>query len=265
MKLLLWAISLCLAVVSTAWADMEISPLRQVITTESPEGVFEVSNPSDHILDGRVSWTDLTATESGYAPATPEARQAMSAAPYLVVTPAHFRLEPGARIKVSVRLKDGVRIPRGERRSHLLIETAASRTPLRKASTGLQVDIGLGITAPVILRNGGTAEPKLGDTRLLRDKDGALILETSVIPGGDNSAYGRIIIEFVRKDSPDEKKTLSIRSNVAAYLDAQSRRIEAPLGLSSLGKGELTVRYEGDAEYEGRIFDRRTFTIEPPE
>jgi hypothetical protein len=265
MKPVLLAISLCLAVVSTARADMEISPLRHVITEDSPEGVFVVSNPSDHILDGSVSWTDLTATETGYAPATPEARQAMSAAPYLVVTPAHFRLEPGARIKVSVHLKKGVRIPRGERRSHLLIETAATRTPLRKASTGLQVDIGLGVSAPVILRNGGTAEPTLGETRLLRDKDGALILETSVIPGGDNSAYGSIVIDFAPKATPGEKKTLSIRSNVTAYLDAQSRRIEAPLGLTTLGHGELTVRYEGDAEYEGRIFDRRSFTIEPPE
>ena len=266
MKSILMGLILGLAAVQTAQADMELSPLRQVITADHPEAAFDISNPSRRILDGRVTWLDLTATETGYAQATTQARRANSAAPYLIVSPAHFRLEPGARIKVTVRVKDGVRIPRGERRSHLLIETAAARTPIRKAgNTGLQVDVGLGMSAPVILRNGGSAKARIGETKLQRDADGMLLLATTIIPDGDNSSFGRLTVAFKPKDHPDERQLLGVRTNVAGFLDASSRKVEVPLGFTSLGAGELVLRYEGADEYEGRLFDTRSFDIAPPQ
>lgn len=255
----------CLLAIQNAYADMELSPLRQVITTEAPEAVFAVSNPSRRILNASVNWVDLTATETGYAPASTQARKANSAAPFLTVSPAHFSLEPGGRMNIIVRLKDGVRVPRGERRSHLLIETAAARTPIRKASNnGLQVDVGLGMSAPVILRNGGAAKAKIGETKLLRDKEGRLLLATSILQGGDNSSYGRIEVFFKAKGHSDPEEQLGVRTNVAGFLDAASRRIDVPLGFTTLGPGELTVRYAGSDEYDGRIFDERTYDVAPP-
>lgn len=265
MKSVVLGLIFCIAVISSARADIKLSPLRQVIGPATPEASFEVSNPSNRILEGRITWIDLTATETGYAPAAAAQRPSLSAAPFLTISPAQFRLEPGARIKVNVRLKDGAVIPKGERRSHLLIETAATRTPIRKASdNGLQIDIGLGISAPVILRNGGKAKARIGETKLLRDDEGLLLLETSILPGGDNSAYGRIEVLYKPHDDPKGVKILGVRDNVAGFLDAPSRKIETPLGFVTLEAGELTIRYEGAAEYEGRLFDRRTFEIAPP-
>lgn len=247
-----------------ALADVELSPLRQVITPEAPMAAFTISNPTDRILDGRVSWVDLAATETGYAPATPAQRQAQSAAPYLAVAPAQFRLEPGARIEIVIKLRDGRRIPIGERRSHLLIETAASRTPIRKASdSGLQVDVGLGVSAPVMLRNRGDARAAIGETKLLRDHDGMLLLETFIEPEGDISAYGRLEAVFTPAGG-GEPVTLGMRRNVAGFLDAPFRKIETPLGQMSLGAGSLAVRYVGEAEFDGVIFDERRFEIMPP-
>ncbi len=254
---------LALLLTMPASADMGMSPLRQVLSRENPEAEFTVSNPSDRIMDASVSWTDLAATETGYAPAGPEERAALSAAPWLVVSPAHFRLKPGARQIVRVRIKDGATPPRGERRSHLLVETEASRSAIRKASAGLQVDVNLGLSAPVILRNGGKADAKIADVRLLRDDDGLLMLETAIEPEGDWSSFGRLVVTY----TPDggEKELLGLRDNVAGFTDAARRKVTIPFGFVSLGAGELVVRYEGAAEFAGAVFDERKFDIAPPE
>jgi hypothetical protein len=64
---------------------------------------------------------------------------------------------------------------------------------------------------------------------------------------------------------PSTSEILGIRENIAGYLDAEKRMVEIPLGFFSLGAGELTLRYEGAEEFEGRIFDQRSFEITPPE
>lgn len=253
-----------IALTGTARADIGLAPLRRVLTPENPTAVFTISNPSDRIMDGRVSWVDLKATETGYAPAAPETREALSAAPYLIVSPAQFRLKPGARMAVTVRIKNGARIPEGERRSHLLIETEASRTPIRKAgNSGLAVDIGVGVSAPVILRKGGKAKAEITDTLLLRDDDGLLMLETSVEPKGALSSFGRIAVSFTEAET-GQSRILGVRENVAGYTDAARRKVTVPFGFVALKAGELTVRYEGAEEFEGVVFDQRVFDIAPP-
>lgn len=258
LALILWPLA-----AFAAAADIDISPLRNVLSEDKREATISISNPSQRILSGQVSWLDLVATPTGYAPADVAMRRRLSAAPYLTVSPAYFRLEPGARVTITLKLKDGQRPPPGERRSHLLIETAASRTPLRNASNGLQVDVGLGVSTPVILRNGGKAEAKFGDTKLLRDENGALVLATSITPKGDISSYGRVTATFRPRSAPQEVRALGVRDNIAGYLEAEQRTVELPLGYESLGAGELTLRYEGVEEFAGRLFDERTFDIAP--
>jgi P pilus assembly chaperone PapD len=247
-----------------ARADIELSPLRQVLTNQTRVATFTLSNPSARIIDGRVTWVDLSATQTGYTPADAQTRANLSAAPYLTLTPAQFRLEPGARIEVTVRLKDGARPPPGERRSHLLVETGAARTLIRKASSGLQADIAVGVSVPVLLRGRGRGAAVLSETKLLRDGDGLLLISTAIEPTGAYSTYGRLTATFLPAAANEEPELLGVRDNVAGYPDAPHRLVEIPFGFFSLGAGELTLRYEGGGEYAGRIFDERTFTIAPP-
>lgn len=259
--------AVCLAVLAPAGAraDIELSPLRQVLTDKSRKATFSVSNPSSRILDARVTWIDMTATPSGYGPAGPRERAALSAAPYLTVSPAQFRLEPGARMTVTVKLRDGAAPPPGERRSHLLIETAAARTAIRKAGNqGLEVDIGVGVSAPVLLRGAGRASASIGETKLLRDSEGLLLIATSIVPEGTISTYGRVAAHFRPEGSNEPAKLLGVRENVAGFVDAELRQVEIPFGFFTLGAGALTLRYEGADEFEGRLFDEREFDIAPP-
>ncbi|MBB5518961.1 hypothetical protein [Amphiplicatus metriothermophilus] len=247
-----------------AGAEITLTPLRQVVTAEAPVATYRVSNPSERVVEGRVDWLDLAATETAFAPASDAMRPGLSAAPYLEVSPAFFRLEPGAATTVRVSLRKGARPPAGERRSHLLIQTEAARTPLRKAGSGLELDIGLGVSTPVILRTGqGQARAAIGETRLLRDANGLLELETTLVPEGEFSAYGAIVLAFAEAGAP--ASVIAEADNIAAYLDAGKRRVTIPLGARRLPAGVLEIRYEGRAEYQGRLFDRRAFNIAPPE
>lgn len=257
----------CLGLAAPARAEIALSPLRQVITNDAPAAVYQVSNPSGRIIEGRVGWIDLAATETGYRNATPDERAKLSAAPYLTVWPASFRLEPGAKATVTVKLRNGVRTPKGERRSHLLIETAALRTPFRKASGSLELDIGIGVSTPVILRGAGPgAAAHFGDTRLLRNSDGLLELETHVHADSAMTAYGRVdIVMRGARDAPNREPALLGRiDNVAAYADAGRRRVIAPLQVEHLPPGTVEIRFIGGAEFEGVVFAERSFEIAAP-
>ena len=259
-------ISLFVALIAAlpAAADMAVSPLRHVLDSEQREVRFVVSNPTPRILDGRASWVDLAATPTGYENAAASTRKELSAAPWFTLRPSHFRLEPGARVEIVVALRDGVKIPKGERRSHLLIETAATRTLMRKASdTGLQVDIDAGVSVPVVLRGTGKAGADITETKLLRDSAGLLLLSTAITPEGAHSTFGRLVAAFSPHNGGPQQ-VLAERKNVAGYPDADMRLFELPLGFFTLGAGQLTLRYEGAEEFEGRVFDERKFEIAPP-
>ncbi|MBY0421731.1 MAG: hypothetical protein K2Q06_05460 [Parvularculaceae bacterium] len=244
-------------------AEFGLAPLRRVVTETARETTFVVSNPSDRPLKARVDWVDLAATEDGYRPATRAERAASSASPYLTLSPAFLSLAPGQSATIRIAVKKGARIPAGEKRSHLLVETDAVRSPLHKAG-GLAADIGLSITVPVVLRGGaGAAEARLGDTRLARAPDGALELQTEVAPAGRYSAYGKLVVRFIDAATGGERQ-LGVKRNVAAWIDARRRRYVVPLGQPRLPAGRLVVDYVGEEEYEGVVIATREFSIKAP-
>ena len=245
-----------------AQAELQVSPLRQVITETSPRAVYEISNPSARTITAEISWVDLHALESGYEAASPHLRKRLSAAPYLVVSPTFFYLEPGARREVVVSLKDAASPPKNERRSHLLIETHASRTPLRKVG-GMPLDINVGLSTPVILRDRHRqTDAEIQSARLTRNADGLLDLETLLTLDGRASAFGRLRV--LLEESGGEVSELARIENVAVFTDAEHRKIVAPLNKRHLPRGVLSILFEGAAEYEGEVFHRRDFEVGPP-
>ncbi len=249
-----------------AHAQLIVSPLRAVITRDAREATIEVSNPSDRIVTARADWIDLAAGIDGYIEADAEARQHLSAAPMLSLEPASIRLEPGARRRVRLRLRDDAKVPKGERRSHLLLSSAPSRSPLRRTSGGLRADISLSISLPVLVRGAGQIKEvraAFEATRLDRDKAGDLLLVTDIRRTGPYSPYGALSATFDPKggDGPIELARLD---NVAAPIDAPTTRLRLPLGRDALPAGALTLVYEGRAEFDGTTFAERRFDIAPP-
>lgn len=251
-----------LASAGAARAELLVAPLRQVITPREPVAKYRISNPSDRIIDVRVDWVDLVATPDGYAPAEAAERAGLSAAPYLVVSPARLRLEPGANAEVVIQIKKGVSVPAGERRSHLLVETSPARTPLRRASTGLEVDVGLGVSTPVILR-GGYATPTVAfeQSKLVRDSQGLLGFETTLRSHGRYSAFGRLEAHI---DTGGRSTLLAAAANVAVYPDSGARKVTLPLALEALPAGRMTIVYSNADDRNPETLAVKTFEISPP-
>lgn len=248
------------ALAPAARAEFLVSPLRQVITAKEPVARYRVSNASDRIVEARVDWIDLSATPEGYVLAATAERPGLSAAPYLTLSPSRLRLEPGGHAEVVVRLKKGVAIPPGERRSHLLIETAPMRTPLRRASTGLEVDVGLGISTPVILRNGfSTPSLSFDHSKLSRDADGNLVFDTTLTSAGRYSAYGSITAVL---DRQGRYEPLAQIANIAVYPDSGARRLSLPLRREALPEGKLRIEFRIDGQDRATL--SKVFEIAPP-
>lgn len=256
--LLCWAYALSSAQAS----EFSVAPLRRVITPNQTVAEFRITNPSDRHLEVRLSWIDLAAAPEGYVEASVKQRQAMSAAPYLTLKPAYVRIDPGGSATVTIALKPGAKPPVGERRSHLLVETGAARSPIRK-TFGLELDIGLGLSTPVILRAGkGDAAAKIGASRFVRSPEGLLLLETTIEPQGNFSAYGRLVADFTASGAAPQ--SLGEVRNVSAYVDAKRRVYTVPLNVRTLPAGVLKVRYVGAEEFEGRVFASRDFNVSAP-
>lgn len=260
-----------------ARADLLVSPLRAVLTSDAPETAFRVSNQSDRIVTARVDWTDLAATrDGGYAPASPAQRAELSAAPYLVAAPADLTLDPGEAATIHVRLRGGAKLPHGERRSHLLIEATSGETPLRRTSltgeprlggrvwfAGMRLDMVYGLSVPVMVRAGsGKVSAAIGETQITRNVDGGLELHVQLSRTGPFSAYGRLVATFTSEDG--SRKTLATLDNISLYTDIPARDVVLPLMANSLPAGSLEVAYEGAGEYQGRTFAQRSYDLASP-
>ncbi|MEO1014436.1 MAG: hypothetical protein AAFX08_04530 [Pseudomonadota bacterium] len=256
--------SACCAV--SANAQLLVAPLRAVLSADTPNATIEVSNPSDRIVDVRADWLDLAADIDGYLAAGADARARLSAAPFLNLEPASMRLEPGGRARVQLTLRKGADIPAGERRSHLLLSAAPARSSIRRASGGLNADISLSISLPVLVRGAGdvsSVRARFEATHLDRDNAGDLMLVSNIQRSGTFSPYGALIATFEPKPGRQQEE-LARLENVAAPIDSPAARIQLPLGVDVLPAGTLKLRFEGRAEFEGKTFASKRFDIAPP-
>ena len=254
---------------AAAAPQIVLSPIRMVLDSQKDRDAFIVSNPSDRIVDVRITWIGLAATERGYRTASPTERTALSAAPYLTVAPASLRLNPGAREEVAVTYARALESAAGavERRSHLLFEVDPARTALRKTSGGLEADMGLSVSAPVILRAGeARAGAEIDRTRLIRNPEGELVLETTLKRRGAHSLFGRLeaAVAAANRNTIDGER-LALIDNVALYTDIDRRTFKVPLGVKTLPESILTLRYVGTAEYEGALFFEKEYAVAEPE
>ena len=267
------ACGLVLSLTATAAAHILVTPLRVVVTETGREAVVEIRNQSDRLLDISLSWIELSVSPAGaYSPATPDAIQTGSASPFLSVTPRRAVIAPDETIRAIIRL-EAPEAPAGERRSHLLIETAAPETTVRNASiASVPLDMSLGVSIPVLLRGRGRAPSAVIETAFFKRRaTGELVLAAAVARDGDYSAFGAFRAlwrpteaSLTEGEAADgETAVLGEIENFAVYAETPLRRVELPLGRDELDGGVLELVYEGRGEYAGRVFARRLFTIEP--
>lgn len=255
-------------------AEINITPLRGVLTPTSSHLKFVVSNPSQHLVSAKVSLIDLRATPTGYTKSDFNHRSEISAAPWLIVSPVSFSLDPGSRQEVLVMLNAGKPLPQTEKRSHLYVETGPSRAKIHQISmvqpgsnqgTGLGLDARLGISLPIILRGADLStntKAHFKNTQLVRDKNDIIKLETVLSARNlPHSLTGSISLLYTPNNQEHDKVEMAQTKNIALYTDSLARNISISLNEKALDAGTLTLTYEGTDEYYGRTLAQKIFEV----
>ncbi len=249
---------------SPSHAGLSVTPLRAVLSEEQPAATFVLANTSGRLVEIEASLIDLAATPEGYGEISPEARAAISAAPWLAIQPARLLLEPGARADLTITLRG--RVPVEERRSHLLVEAHPARTRLHRISDkGLGLDLQLAISVPLLVRpeplSSTAPEVTIGKTSMVRLETDLLALNAEIAaPDSPVSLHGRLCLvpETRGGAAPD------CIANIAVYRGQQRRPVTLELGRKTLAPGAYRLRYEGTEEFAGIRFADLPLRIDAP-
>ncbi len=264
-KALIFLFLLLYGLLSAAYAQTTISPLRASLDAQSPEAIFHITNPATHSVKVHLEWRDLIALENGgYRPASIEERDHISAAPFLQLSPASFTLPPGGKQQVKVTLREPKQLAQfdHELRSHLLVVSAPDKG-LRQKIGGLPLDMAVAVSVPVVLKPDLPASTASIDRVWLeRHQDGGLILKLALQRHGKAS----IITGFsaaLTKDfiAPEE---IAIAHNIALYPEIEQRIVSLPLGTTALPSGEIELLLYDEGGSQPHLLARRIFYLAPP-
>jgi fimbrial chaperone protein len=251
----------------TAHADLLVSPTRVVLDDRSHSAVVTLMNRSQRTHTYRIDWLEQSMDEQGrYHPIeTPQASDHI-ASPMLRHSPRRVTIAPGEYQKVRINLRRPKDLEEGEYRSHLHLqaepdnETAADGNAVNNGLS-LQVQVSLSFSIPVIVRYGhGMPAAQISSVRVEADNSGKPQLAVGLSREGRYSAFGRIVAYLQHAGGKEER--IGLANNVAVFADSRQREVTLPLQQTNFpADAVLRVVYEGDDEYEGKVWDQRSFQV----
>lgn len=260
--------TLALLLLSTAVrADLLITPTRVVLDDRSRSAVVTLMNRSTRTRTYRIEWIEQKMTSEGdYVPIeAPQASDAI-ASPMLRHSPRRVTIAPGEYQKVRINLRKPKDLAAGEYRSHMLFRVepdkgAASSGDAPEKGASLQVQVNLSFSIPVIVRHGrGPTTASIAGVGVQPGRNGGNELVVDIKREGNYSPFGRISA-YLQDPSGNEER-IGLLNNVAVFMETPQRRLHIPLQRSNFPAGSrLRVSYEGDDEYEGRMWDQKAFQV----
>jgi P pilus assembly chaperone PapD len=253
--------------VSSASAQLLISPLRVVFEGRDRSATIIITNQGDEAATYRLEWQEKAATPDGqYANIEEPGPETRIASRYVRFSPRQVTLAPGERQQVRLALRRPADLPSGEYRSHLafVIIDERQRRAARQDSGGgaaIQVFMNLGFAVPIIVRHGnGAPGASLAGAELDVDSLSRLGLKIQLNQQGTFSAYGRLRV-YWRQNQNSPESQIGLLQNVAVYPDIQSRLATVLLDQQQLPPGILRIEYQGADEYAGRTWFDQSFQI----
>lgn len=165
--------------------------------------------------------------------------------PWLRIFPRRVTLEPGGCQEVQLQVKMPESASAGEYRTYLhflpLLKPSQAQAA-QQEQTGMQMDIvfRVGSAIPVIYRrNALRPEISIDSVRLVDQADGVHLLEFRLNRKGNQSAFGKILVEGQVKGKP---YTLVSQPGRALYSEVAGRKFVFPVKLENI-----------DTEPDGRI------------
>lgn len=260
---LAWLPFLLLCTGSTAWADLLVYPTRLVFEGTTRAAQLDLINNGKEAATYRVLLVNKRMTETGgFEDVKTPGPGEQFADTMLRYSPRQVVLAPGAAQSVRLSLRKPADLVEGEYRSHLHFErvpdAGASPAPGAAAAgqLGVQLQVLVGVTIPVIVRHGATrASVTLSDPQLHRATNGQPAALSFVLHRkGNRSVYGDLSASFTPQGGAEQQ--VGKAGGVAVYTPNPLRRarleVKPPAGMSLAG-GTLRLTYRERPEDGGRL------------
>lgn len=261
----LWPLSLLL-IAQNVDAGLMINPVRVVLDGNKVSEELILINTAENPTSYRLRFMpQRQKTRGGYEINPKDLEVLHDAEPLLRLSPRQITIAPNEKQRIRLRInRRALRLDSGEYRTHLLFEQLPPAEPSpetggeKEASLNIRTIVSISI--PVIVRVGDEhqIESKITQMDIRRDPNGKLMMELGLSQQGNISSYGRVEIDL----QIDNQAPIRIggQSHVAIYREVEERIVNIPLHADNIpNKSKIVVRYVGDEEFKGRVWDEVTF------
>ncbi|WP_321283354.1 fimbria/pilus periplasmic chaperone [uncultured Vibrio sp.] len=251
---------------SNASASLLISPTRVTFAERDRSTKVFLMNTSSETKTYRLEFQQQRQLPNGLYQSLSESELVgfNTASHMLRFSPRQVTLKPGERQQVRIAVRRPKDLAPGEHRSHLLLAALPGSKDRRQTEgVGLQLNLRLSFSIPVIVRVGGLdAAAEFGPVKLYRDAGSAKPdgVTFAINRSGLHSTFGSLKAFWRPHDSGEERQVATL-NNVAVFHENKQRLVRLPFHDPIAQDGTLRLIYEGDDEFGGRVLAEQQQTI----
>jgi P pilus assembly chaperone PapD len=258
--------AILLAQLNQAQANLIIAPMRVIFEDRTRSESIVLINSSKKVKTYRIQWQQkLALIEGGYHNMTEaEIEKFPISSSMIRMSPKQVTLAPGQRQVIKLSLRRPRNLSDGEYRSHLLFKELPSRTGLDGQKAGIQLNMTMNFTMPIIVRQGNIQQnSRIDDIELSQSKKtGKHKLKVKLSREGKKSSIGDIIVYFTPKKG-GKKVEVARLSHFNFYHELTNVVAKPSWFGGSVQAGKLEVIYKGSKEISGEVIARKEFNISP--
>lgn len=247
-----------------------VTPKRIVFDERDRTHQVVLINSGNQARSYRLEWVEQKQLDGGSYQRLSDEDSAgrKKASDIMRFSPRQVRLGPGERQVVKILARRSANMAAGEYRSHLLFTALPPEAKLSDETIdgmSIKLNVLVSYSIPVILNVGYTTPQivvssiKVTERAELDDKFADIVVVLN--KQGDYSAYGKLRAYF-KADNQDSFVEVGILNGVSMFGEASVYVANLSwINTPDSTSGELKIRYEGDAEFNGRTFAEEVIAV----
>jgi P pilus assembly chaperone PapD len=260
-----------LSAIAPAYGNLLVTPKRIVFDQrERTQQVILVNSTTD-TRSYRLEWVEQRQVSGGSYQVlkAEEAEGRKKASDLMRFSPRQVTLGPGERQVVKIVARRSANMEPGEYRSHLLFSAlppAIEESDEEVDGISMKLNVLVSYSIPVLL-NVGYQSPQVSVSNVKvqerPDQDNKFAdIFVALDKRGEYSTYGTIKA-FYRSSDSESFEQVGLLNGVSIFGEADSyNAMLSWMGLPESRKGELKIRYEGAAEFNGKTFTEELFPLD---
>ncbi len=263
-------VGVLLSFFTSAQANLLVTPKRIVFDERDRTHQVVLINASTQARSYRLEWVEQQQIDGGAYRLLKDEETIgrKKASDIMRFSPRQVRLGPGERQIVKILARRGANMAPGEYRSHLLFSALPPENKAtNEAIDGMKMELNVLVSysIPVILNvNYKAPQILIADVTVneqLENENKFADVIVKLDKTGNYFTYGKVKAYF-KAENQDSFKEVALLNGVSIFAEANTYSanltwVEAP----DARRGELKIRYEGDAEFSGKTFAEQVISI----